>query len=188
MNELLLLFVGFLLGILAFILKNYISDSRKRDSLRKTLIHEIQANYNQISDGMAYSHDKKLSLKNEKLTSANGTTTKAGDVIVINSYKFTYTVFESNVSNMHLFTSNTAKKIYHFYHRLRALESVAETALKLFEEAGEIKHRNPKYDKVKPIDAATVNGHFKQQMSEYELFERLAHDSGAELFEILDKI
>ena len=185
-KDFLILIVGFLLGILSIIIRNLIGDSRKKKSVKIAITDELQTNFNQLRDGIKYSIERKQGLpEGEPLIRKDGLKSSNRQTIVIYAYKFRSTAYESSISDIHLIRSASSMEVHKFYARLKALEDVAETANRLFQEAQAVEPLKPKHSDVKNLDGDKVDGYFHHTMNDYELFERQAYELGVNVLKKL---
>lgn len=140
--------LGFIFGLFSHIIYGVINDSRIKESTKKAIKQEVQANYFQIRDGKNYSNEK-----TEELGKIN-----SGQPVIVMNYNFTTKSFEDNLSNLPKL-GDISLKVHQFYSRLKVLQSTACVLSKLFNESEEIEKKETP-ETVKALDKNSLNSSF----------------------------
>jgi len=105
---------------------------------------------------------------------------------VICDYNFIFYAYESNINDIPLLKNDLTIKIHHFYNRLRGLQNIAKTGLRLFENAKELDIRQNDVPKdVKVLDGNALGSYFHHFLNEYEQLEVQAFNLGTELLKAI---
>ena|GEM_PF-7011744 len=106
--------------------------------------------------------------------------------VVICDYNFIFYAYESNINDIPLLKNDLTIKIHHFYNRLRGLQNIAKTGLRLFENAKELDIRQNDVPKdVKVLDGNALGSYFHHFLNEYEQLEVQAFNLGTELLKAI---